>query len=137
MSVTKLRNLAKKAVPDGFNQLDDLDIMEDFDRRREIWEQKLDAGILQAKEEVLDLTLTKVEMQKQIDELLADCERLQLELSESIKQNKALANEIKDLSLLIYGNMYGFNHKKYFLNICKIVYFCKCKSFYFRFRCIN
>ena len=105
MNVTKLRNLAKKAIPEGFNQSDDLEILEDFDRRREIWEQKLDAGILQAKEEVLDLTLTKLEMQKQIDDLLEDCERLQIELSQSINENRALAKEIKELSLLIYGNM--------------------------------
>ena len=104
MSVTKLRNLAKRAAPNGFNQLDDLDVMEDFDRRREIWEQKLDAGILQAKEEVLDLTLSKIDLQKQVDELLIDCERLQAELANAIKENKALAGEIKELSLLIYGN---------------------------------
>ena len=106
MSVTKLRELAKKATSNGFNQLDDLDVMEDFDRRREIWEQKLDAGILQAKEEVLDLTLSKIELQKQVDELLTDCERLQAELAKSIKENKALAIEIKELSMLIYGNRY-------------------------------
>ena len=121
MSVIKLKDLAKRIreeeeskieriynsnrnpKPDDPIDLED-SIVSEIDTRREIWEQKLDSSILLAKEEVLTLTLSKVEMQDQIDSLINETDQLGAELEATILENRALAKEIRELNMLIYGN---------------------------------
>lgn len=121
MSVIKLKDLAKRIRDEEESKMDqiycsyrnprfddsiDLDdsIVSEIDTRREIWEQKLDTSILLAKEEVLSLTLSKVEMQDQIDSLINETDQLGAELEAAILENRALAKEIQELNMLIYGN---------------------------------
>ena len=106
MSVIKLKELARRVTPEGFSleKEDEYRFLSEFDARRELWEQEFDAGTMLAKEEIFELTLTKVEMQRHIAELTEQCEFIRAENAQIQGENEALAAQNMELSLLIYGN---------------------------------